>query len=76
LRFSRCELLLLEAGSRGTGIFREHGVRGTSAVGSHYQATTGEDTAGWKRLSVCCSELQSVRISDSVIVTCSYELCV
>jgi hypothetical protein len=31
LHFSRCELLLLEVG--------------TSAIGSYYQATTGEDTA-------------------------------
>jgi hypothetical protein len=26
--------------------------RGTSIVSSHYQATTSEDTAGWKVLSV------------------------
>jgi hypothetical protein len=38
LRYSRCELLLSE-------------VR-TSAVGSRYEATTGKDIAGWKRLSV------------------------
>jgi hypothetical protein len=25
-----------------------------------HQATTGEDTADWEDLSVCCSELQSV----------------
>jgi hypothetical protein len=34
LQFSRCELLLLEAGNRGTGIFREPKVRGTSAIGA------------------------------------------
>jgi hypothetical protein len=34
LQFSRCELMLLEAGSRGKGIVREHRVRGTSAVGT------------------------------------------
>jgi hypothetical protein len=45
LQFSRCELLLLEAGSRGTGIVQEPRVRGTSAFGSRYQATTGEETA-------------------------------
>jgi hypothetical protein len=60
LQFDRCDPLLLEA---------------EASVGSRYQATTGEDTAGWKRLSVCCSELQSVCwISDGVIVTCSYDL--
>jgi hypothetical protein len=59
LQFSPCELLLLEAGSRGTEIVRESRVRGTSAVRSRYQATTGEDTAH-KILSVCCSELLSV----------------
>jgi hypothetical protein len=32
LRFSPSELLLLEAGSSGTGIFREARVRRTSAV--------------------------------------------
>jgi hypothetical protein len=44
LQLSLCELLLLEAVSRGTGIVREPRERGTSAVGSLYQATTGEDT--------------------------------
>jgi hypothetical protein len=29
----------------------------TSAVGSRYEATTGKDIAGWKRLSVWCSAL-------------------
>jgi hypothetical protein len=50
LQFGRCELLLLEDGSWGTGIVREPRVRGTSAVGSRYQATTGEDTADWEDL--------------------------
>jgi hypothetical protein len=39
LQFSRCELLLLETGSRCTGIIREPRVRGSSAVISSYQAT-------------------------------------
>jgi hypothetical protein len=38
------ELLLLEAGTCDTGIVREPRGRGTSAVRSHYQGTTGEDT--------------------------------
>jgi hypothetical protein len=42
--------LLLEAGSWGTGTVREPSSRGTSAVGSRYQATTGEDTADWEDL--------------------------
>jgi hypothetical protein len=50
LQFGRCELLLWEAGSWGTEIAREPRVRGTSAVGSRYQITTGEDTADWKVL--------------------------
>jgi hypothetical protein len=45
LRFSPCELLLLEAGSSGTGTVREPRVRGRSAVRSRYQSTTDEDTA-------------------------------
>jgi hypothetical protein len=49
LRFSPCELLLLEAGSWGRGQFGNTG-RGTSAVGSRYQTTTGEDTADWEDL--------------------------
>jgi hypothetical protein len=47
------ELLLLEADSSGTGTVWEPRGKGTSAVGSRYQATTGEVTAGWKRHSVC-----------------------
>jgi hypothetical protein len=50
LQFSQCELLLFEAGSWGMGIVLEPRVRGTSAVGSHYRATTGEDTADWEDL--------------------------
>jgi hypothetical protein len=45
LQFSRCELLLLEAGSCGTGIVREPRVREPSNFGSPYQTTIGEDTA-------------------------------
>jgi hypothetical protein len=32
-------------------------------VRSRYQRKAGEDTAGWKRFSVCCGDL-SVEISD------------
>jgi hypothetical protein len=35
-------------------------------VGIRHHETTGEDT---KKISVCCSELQNVRISDKSIVT-------
>jgi hypothetical protein len=45
LQSSPCAPLLLEAGSWGTEIVRESRVRGTSAVESRYQATTGKDTA-------------------------------
>jgi hypothetical protein len=73
LQLGRCELLLLEAGSWGTGIVREPRVRGKFAVGSRYQATTGKESR-LSRFSACCSELQCVRISDSVMVICSYDL--
>jgi hypothetical protein len=46
---SRCDLLLLEADSCGTGIVREPRVRGTSVV----EAVTRQwlvKTADWKRL--------------------------
>jgi hypothetical protein len=52
LQFSRCELLLLEAGSWGTGIVREPKVRGTAAAGSRYQATDNRDCNRLKAL-VC-----------------------
>jgi hypothetical protein len=61
LQFSRCELLLLEVGSWGTGTVREHWGKGTPAVGSCYQATTGEDTADWEdlvRAVVNCRECE------------------
>jgi hypothetical protein len=73
MRFSPCELLLSEVGSWGSGTVREPRARRTPAVGSRYQTTTGEDSR-LRRLSACCSELQSVRIRDSAIVTCSYVL--
>jgi hypothetical protein len=74
MRFRCCELFLLEAGGWDMGIVQEPRVRGMSATESRYQATTGEDTAGWKKLSVSCSELQSVWISDSAIVMHIYDL--
>jgi hypothetical protein len=52
-------------------------------VNTEYEeATALEDVPGdnrWRysrlrRLSACCSELQSVWISDSAVVTCSYGL--
>jgi hypothetical protein len=45
LQLRRCEMLLLEAGSSGTGIFREPRIRGTSAVECRYLAKTGDDAA-------------------------------
>jgi hypothetical protein len=59
LLFSPCELLLLEAGTWRTGIFREPRGRGTSAFEKRYQATTGEDSR-LRRHSTRYSELQSV----------------
>jgi hypothetical protein len=35
----------------------ESGSRGLVIVKSRYQETTSEDPAGWKRLSVCASDL-------------------
>jgi hypothetical protein len=50
LRFSSCELLLLEAGSWDTEIVRAPRGRRTSAVGSSYQTTTDEVTADSENL--------------------------
>jgi hypothetical protein len=50
--------------------------RGIVIARSRYQATTIADTAGLKRLSVCCRDLWSVEISDSTVIKCNYELCV
>jgi hypothetical protein len=36
----------------------------------------GEDTAGWKRLSVCCGDLWIVEISGGAVIACGSELCV
>jgi hypothetical protein len=52
------------------------GGRGIAIVKSRYQATTSEDTVGWKRLSVCSSDLYSVEISDDALIQGNYELCV
>jgi hypothetical protein len=52
--------------------------RGTRMVRNpqHWKALPGDNLwrhSRLKRLSVCCSELQSVYISDSTIVSCRYE---
>jgi hypothetical protein len=73
LQYNRCELLLWEADSWATGIVREPRGRGTSSVGSRYQATTSEDSR-LRRLSTYYNELQSVWISDSATVTCRNDL--
>jgi hypothetical protein len=58
----------LVAGSQfGTGL--EHGSRGIAIVESSYQATISESRLR-RELEVICS----VGISDSVIVSCSYDL--
>jgi hypothetical protein len=77
LRFSPCELLLLEAGSWGTRIVREPRVRGTSAVRSRYQATTGEDTADWKDLVRDVVNCRECELMIAIyVVACSYILLV
>jgi hypothetical protein len=47
---------------------------GIYGIGSRYQ-TTSEHTIDWvRRLSMCCSKVQSVWIINNTIVTCSYDL--
>jgi hypothetical protein len=65
-------LLLFEAGSWGTGTVREARTRGTSAVGSHYQKKTGEDTEDWKDLRcavVNCKECELAIALELLVVT-------
>jgi hypothetical protein len=71
LRLNPCELLLLEAGSWGTGILRKPRIRGTSAVGSRYQATADEVT-DWEDLVRALVNGRVCVNSDSPILTCSY----
>jgi hypothetical protein len=56
---------------------REPRGRGTSAVRSHYQITTGEDSR-LRGLSACCSELQCVcelalALQLRVVTSCVYK---
>jgi hypothetical protein len=44
-------------------------------VRSRCQGAAGEDTAGWKRLSVCCGGLQIAEISGGTIIACTSESC-
>jgi hypothetical protein len=53
LQFNRFEPLLLEAGSRGTGIIRKPRVRGTSNFESRHQATASGDCNRLRKLVVC-----------------------
>jgi hypothetical protein len=72
LRYSRCELLLLETSSWGTEIIQEPRVRRTSAVESRYQTTTGEDTADWEdlvRAVVNCRVCESAIALQLLVVT-------
>jgi hypothetical protein len=62
-----------EGGSWSTGTVREPRRRGMSDVGSRYQEASGEGNS-LRRLSTCRSELLSLCISDSAVVTCSYDL--
>jgi hypothetical protein len=43
-------------------------------VKRRYPEKSSQDTAGWKKLSVCFSDLQIVEIGDNVVVMCSYDL--
>jgi hypothetical protein len=45
-------------------------------INIRYQETAVEDTAGWRRFSVCSSDWYSVKIRDSAVSTCSSALCV
>jgi hypothetical protein len=63
MQFSRCQLLLLEASSWGTG---DNAVtQSKGCVGSRYQTTTGEDTVVWK-VSMSTVVNYSVWISDII----------
>jgi hypothetical protein len=53
---------------------RYHGRKIISIVRSRYQANTSEDTASWKRLAVCSSDLKIVENGERVIVICSYDM--
>jgi hypothetical protein len=71
LRFSPCELLLLEAGSWSTWLVRKSRVRGSSAVGSRYQ-TTVENTADWEdivRAVVNCRVCELAKALYLLVVT-------
>jgi hypothetical protein len=52
LQFSRCEPLLLEAGSCGRGVILKPRVRVMSAVRSHYRAMASRDCNRLRKL-VC-----------------------
>jgi hypothetical protein len=72
LQLSPCELLLLEAGSWGTGTIWEPSIRGRSTIGSCYQATTDEDKADWEDLVsavVNCSVCELVTVLHLLVVT-------
>jgi hypothetical protein len=77
LSFSH-ELLLLGAGSWGTGIVWEPRGRGTSPVGSHYQTMTGEDTADWEDLVhavVNCRVCESmIALELLVVMICKWSI--
>jgi hypothetical protein len=73
LQSNCCGLLLLQAGSWWTGIFQQPWVSGMSAVEAATRKRLMKHSRPKKR-SACCSELQSVWISDSAIVTCKYDL--
>jgi hypothetical protein len=67
-----------ESSWKGAAVQRglKHGSREIAIVRSRYQATTSEDTAGWKRLSVCDSDLYIVEVIDGAVIKCNYQSCV
>jgi hypothetical protein len=78
LWFSPCELLLLEAGSWGSGIVREPTVPGTSAVGNRYRTTTDENTAEWEdsmRVIVNCRVCKlAIELEFLVVAICKWSI--
>jgi hypothetical protein len=54
----------------------ENEAEGIAIFISRYQETSSEDSEGWKRLSVCDSDVYSVELSGGPIIKCYSELCV
>jgi hypothetical protein len=54
----------------------EHGRRRIAIVRSCYYEMSSEDTAGWNRLNVCCSDTKILQISYGAIIKYNFKLCV